>query len=201
MEPSPSLWETRIDAARRGDRGAIEDLFNGLRTYFHRRAEQQLDVDLSVKVSPSDIVQETFLSAFEGIGAFNGTTRGELIAWVQSILKTRLQTANRRFRGTDKRDLSRERPDCNGRHIEGYLADSETPSRVLMAHEELQRLEAALRTLPPRQEFAIRLRNELHLSFEEVAQALDCSQDAAQKLWTRAVKQLGAKLRIRGNVK
>lgn len=79
-------------------------------------------------------------------------------------------------------------------------ADGETPSRVLMAHKELQRLEAALRTLPPRQELAIRLRNELHLSFHEVAEALDCSQDAAQKLWTRAVKQLGTKFRAGGSV-
>jgi RNA polymerase sigma-70 factor (ECF subfamily) len=202
MEYHPNAWETSLDAARRGDHAAIEDLFNGLRSYFNRRAEQQLDVHVTVKVSPSDIVQETFLAACEGIGAFKGTTRGELIAWVQSILKTRVQTATRRFRGTEKRNLARERSDwaSNSRGLDGCPADGETPSRVLMAHEELQRLEAALRTLPPRQELAIRLRNELHLSFHEVAEALDCSQDAAQKLWTRAVKQLGTKLRAGGSV-
>lgn len=200
MEPSPNAWKSRIDAARGGDRDAVADLFNGLRAYLHRRAEQQLDADLSVKVSPSDIVQETFLRAFAGIGAFKGTTRGELIAWVQSILKTRLQNANRRFRGTGKRDIGREQLERRSgtRNVNRVAAHEETPSRVLMAHEELQRLEAALRTLPPRQELAIRLRNELRLSFEEVAEALDCSQEAAQKLWARAVSRLATKLSASG---
>ncbi len=196
MESSPSAWELRIDAARRGDRDAVDELFQGLRTYLHRRAEQQLDAHLSVKVSPSDIVQETFLRAFEGLAGFNGTTRGELIAWVQGILRHRVQNANRSYRGTDKRDLAREQPErsTGGWIVDGAPAPTETPSRVLMAHEELQRLEGALRSLPPRQELAIRLRNELHLSFDEVAKALDCTQEAAQKLWARAVKRLATKL-------
>lgn len=200
MDPPPSDWESRIDAARRGDRDAIDELFHGLRAYFYRRAEQQLDAHLSVKVSPSDIIQETFLRAFEGIPAFKGTTRGELIAWVQGILRHRLQNANRRYRGTGKRDIAREQPERinAGWNFDGAPADGETPSRVLMAHEELQRLEAALRSLPPRQELAIRLRNELHLSFEEVAKALDCTNEAAQKLWARAVKRLATKLSITG---
>ncbi|MBA4104831.1 MAG: hypothetical protein C0485_03655 [Pirellula sp.] len=200
MESSPSVWESRIDAARRGDRDAIDELFHGLRAYFHRRAEQQLDAHLSVKVSPSDIVQETFLRAFEGIAGFKGSTRGELIAWLQGILRHRLQNANRRFRGTDKRDLAREQPERSSGswNIDGAPAKVETPSRVLMAHEELQRLEAVLRSLPPRQELAIRLRNELHLSFDEVAQALDCTEEAAQKLWARAVKRLATKLNTSG---
>lgn len=200
MESSPSLWESRIDAARRGDRDAVDELFHELRAYFHRRAEQQLDAHLSVKVSPSDIVQETFLRAFEGIAGFKGTTRGELIAWVQGILRHRLQNANRRFRGTDKRDLAREQSvgSNGGWNVDGALADVKTPSRVIMAHEELQRLETALRSLPPRQELAIRLRNELHLSFDEVAEALDCTNEAAQKLWARAVKRLATKLSIPG---
>ncbi len=52
------------------------------------------------------------------------------------------------------------------------------------------RLEAALRQLSPRHEQVIRLRNELKLPFADVAVALSCTEDAAQKLWTRAIKQL-----------
>jgi RNA polymerase sigma factor (sigma-70 family) len=63
-----------------------------------------------------------------------------------------------------------------------------------MANEEQMRLEAALRQLSPRHEQVIRLRNEPKLSFAEVGIALSCSEDAAQKLWTRAIKQLTQKL-------
>ena len=51
-----------------------------------------------------------------------------------------------------------------------------------------------LQQLSPRYEQVIRLRNELKLSFAEVAIAMSCSADAAQKLWTRAVKQLSRTL-------
>ena len=61
-------------------------------------------------------------------------------------------------------------------------------------NEEFQRLEEAIQQLPPRYEQVIRLRNELKLSFAEVAVAMSCSPDAAQKLWTRAVKQLSRTL-------
>lgn len=199
MESSNSTWDSRIHAARRGDRDAIDELFQGLRTYLRRRAEQQLSVDLGIKVSPSDIVQDTFLRAFESFPEFRGSTRGELIAWVQSILRHRVLSANRSFRGTEKRNLARERQDQS--HLptpQSTPANTETPSQVMMAHEELQRLECALRMLRPRQELAIRLRNELHLSFEEVGSALNCTEDAAQKLWGRAVKRLATILKITG---
>lgn len=201
MESSASIWKSRIDAARRGDREAIDHLFHGLRTYLQRRAEQQLDADLRVKVSPSDIVQETFLRAFEGIAGFHGSTRGELIAWLHGILHHRLLTAQRQFRGSIKRDLARERLDPEREAgVTGCAAPSQSsPSRQAIEAEDAERLSAALKQLPERQEQAIRLRNELHLSFDEVAQVMDCTPAAAQKLWARAVKQLSSRLKSRGD--
>ncbi len=160
-------------------------------------AHEQLDGRLQVKVSPSDIVQETLLEAHRGFATFRGQSRAELVLWVQGILNHRVQTAYRKYRGTGKRDIARE----TGLH---ELSESKQPHELAMinsspsshaaANEEQTRLEAALRTLSPRHEQVIRLRNELKLPFSEVAVALSCTEDAAQKLWTRAVKQLSRKL-------
>jgi RNA polymerase sigma-70 factor (ECF subfamily) len=203
MDHSATSWESQIEAARQGDREALNSVFNELRGYFRRQAEQRLDAKLSVKTSPSDIVQETFLRAYEGIAGFEGKTRGELIAWVHGILRHRLLTAQRQFRGSIKRDLARERINSNRDvGVNGCSAPSQSsPSRRAIAKENAERLAAEIKQLPERQEQAIRLRNELHLSFEEVGQVMDCTADAAQKLWTRAVKQLSSRMKSRGDIR
>jgi RNA polymerase sigma-70 factor (ECF subfamily) len=196
-DTSADQWETRIAEAQNGDREALGEIFQRLRAYLRARAHEQLDGPLQVKVSPSDVVQETLLEAHRGFATFRGDTRGELVVWVQGILNHRVQTAYRRYRGTTKRDIGRE----TGLHA---LSESKQPAEIAMIHsspsghaianEEQLRLEAALRQLSVRHEQVIRLRNELKLSFAEVATALGCTEDAAQKLWSRAVKQLSRKL-------
>jgi RNA polymerase sigma factor (sigma-70 family) len=103
------------------------------------------------------------------------------------------------YRGASKRDVARE-VGARGQHESkqqiDLLADSmSSPSRHAAANEERGRLEQALKALMPRYEQVIRLRNELKLSFNEVGVALNCSADAAQKCWSRAVQQLANHLR------
>ena len=158
---------------------------------------EQLDEQLQVKVSPSDVVQETLLERIVALPRSGVARERNSLLWVQGILNHRVQTAYRRYRDTSKRDIGRE----TGLH---ELSESKQPPEIAMiqsspsghavANEEQTRLEAAIRQLSPRHEQVIRLRNELKLSFDEVAIALSCSADAAQKLWTRAVKQLSRKL-------
>ena len=196
-DPSADRWEARITDAQNGDREALGEIFQRLRAYLRARAHEQLDGQLQVKVSPSDVVQETLLEAHRAFATFRGGTRGELVVWVQGILNHRVQTAYRRYRGTTKRDLRRE----TGLH---ELSEAKQPPEIAMIHsspsghaianEEQSRLEAALRRLSMRHEQVIRLRNELKLSFAEVGIALGCTEDAAQKLWSRAVKQLSREL-------
>jgi RNA polymerase sigma-70 factor (ECF subfamily) len=192
-----AAWGALISAAQAGSRDALGAIFGQLRAYLRGRAREQLDAQLQVKVSPSDIVQETLLEAHRSFATFQGGTRAELVVWIQGILNHRVQTAYRTYRGTSKRNIGREtglhQLDESNREIQ-LAAVSSSPSGRAADKEELERLEAALKDLSPRYEQVIRLRNELKLSFAEVGVALACSDDAAQKLWTRAVKLLAKKL-------
>lgn len=197
-ETSAASWDARVAAAREGDREALGEVLARLGAYLRRRAGDELGAELRVKVSPSDIVQETLLAAHRDFAQFRGTTRGELVAWVQRILQNCVQSAGRRYRGTGKRDLAREVNEAempNSRLAELAVGDS-TPSGHAVAAEDSARLEAALGELSPREEQVIRLRNELQLSFAEVGVALECSADAAQKLWSRALKRLARHLNL-----
>jgi RNA polymerase sigma-70 factor, ECF subfamily len=198
VETSGARWEARIAAALGGDREALGEIFQRLRAYLHSRAFEQLDGQLQVKVSPSDVVQETLMEAHRGFATFRGQSRAELVLWVQGILNHRVQTAYRKYRGTSKRNIAREMGlhQLNDSNEEPNLAMvTSSPSGHAAANEEHRRLEDALQQLSPRHEQVIRLRNELKLTFAEVAIALNCSADAAQKLWTRAVKQLSKRLK------
>jgi RNA polymerase sigma-70 factor (ECF subfamily) len=198
VELSAARWGALIAQARQGDRNALGDVFQQVRAYLQARAREHLDDQLRVKTSPSDIVQETLLEAHRSFGTFHGKSRSELIVWLQAILTHRVKTARRRYRGTDKRDLAREVSlrdgDTSGAAIQLATASQSTPSGRAAQNEELARLEQALQELSTRHEQVIRLRNELKLSFVEVGEALGCSDDAAQKLWTRAIDALARNL-------
>jgi RNA polymerase sigma-70 factor, ECF subfamily len=186
-------------AAQFGDRDAIGEVFQQLRAYLLSCAQTRLDRELQVKVSPSDVVQETLLEAHRGFAGFRGGSRAELVVWIQGILNHRVQTAHRMYRGTQRRNISLEKrmeplDASNPAPTPEPAITCSSPSGHAIANEESQRLAAAIRELSPRYEQVIRLRNELKLSFDEVALALCCSPDAAQKLWTRAVRQLSQKL-------
>lgn len=197
-ESSGAAWESQIAAAREGDRDALGAIFGRLRGYLRSRADVQLDRQLQVKVSPSDIVQETLLEAHRGIAGFNGQTRAELVVWMQGILNHRVQTAYRMYRGTGKRSLRREtkqQEQADSSHRQPIAAVTHSsPSGHAVENEEMERLELAVKELSPRHEQVIRLRNELKLSFNDVAIAMSCTPDNAQKLWSRALKQLASKL-------
>src|SRR4051794_14358604 len=78
------------------------------RGYLCVLARLQIDPRLRRKLDPSDIVQETLLRAHERRDQFQGTTDGELTAWLRQILVNQLAEALRRYT-RQARDLNRER--------------------------------------------------------------------------------------------
>ena len=191
-----SRWESNLDQARQGSREAQAQLLQAVRPYLLAVAEDQLDSELRPRLAPSDIVQNTVCQAWQDFGDFRGQSRAELVGWLRTILSRCVAEGARHHRGTAKRDVGREqRLDQMASEYGEALADSLTsPSGLMMASEEHQRMEQAVCRLLPKHEQAIRLRNDLGLSFAEVGVALSCSENAAEKLWLRAVKQLRREL-------
>lgn len=189
-----AAWARGIEAAQGGDREVLGQLLDDMRACLCAYARGRLDPQLRIKVSASDVVQEAVLEAIRSFTSFQGHSRAELHKWIQGIVENRTRTANRTYRLTGKRGLSREVRLDQVRHGHQLplLADAlvSTPSSCACQREELSQLQSALRELPPRYEHIIHLRNELRLSFSEIGAILDCSENAAQKAWSRAIGQL-----------
>jgi RNA polymerase sigma-70 factor (ECF subfamily) len=160
-------------------------------------AKQELHADLRVKVSPSDLVQETFAAAQPGLASFQGATPEEFIAWLRGILANKLAQVRRRYLATASRDLKREATASNEssmQHLVDLVCDGETASRLLIRDEQRQSVQQAMERLPAHYRQVIQLRNLDLMAFEDVALVMHRPAGQVRALWVRAVKRLTREL-------
>jgi RNA polymerase sigma-70 factor (ECF subfamily) len=203
MSPGPATnpndFQRLLTDARAGSSEALGQLWLACREYLMVVARQRIDGSLQGKVSPSDIVQETFLEAQRDLVRFQGDHKEELLAWLSRILINNVANVTRRFQGTEKRAVAREllvSPGKDGQSVGDLPRDTPTPSDRAIAREESAALEAALAQLPDNYREAIRLRYDKGLSYAQIGAELGCTAEAARKLWARDINQLEAILDI-----
>jgi RNA polymerase sigma-70 factor (ECF subfamily) len=182
-----------IEAARQGSADAVGQVLEYCRPYLLAVANEQLKPDLQAKAGASDLVQDTFVEAHRGFVGFRGRTEEELLAWLRQILQHNLANLRRQYRATEKRQVQREVSIDRASEDEllGELVDEgSSPSEHARARERQAALQHALEQLPESYRQVIQWRSLERSSFEVIGQRLDCSTNAARKLWTRAIQKL-----------
>lgn len=159
----------------------------------------QLDDRLRVRVSPSDVVQETFFEAHRDFHQFRGQSTGEFVSWLRRILVNNLLHVVEQHLLAEKRDVRKEvsleqlgrRLEQSTARLESLLAQpGDSPSRHAQRNEQEIMLADALAELPGDYRQVILLRHIEGLPFEEVAQRMDRSSGAVRMLWLRALERL-----------
>jgi RNA polymerase sigma-70 factor (ECF subfamily) len=178
---------------------SIGEILNACRAYLLVVANAELSRDVAGKISPSDVVQETLIEAHQAFPGFQGRTQEELLAWLRQILRNNVLNAMRRYRQTASRQVAREIRLAGGAGSteSGFkVVDPEPgPRSKAIQEEEERRLAEAVARLPPDYRDVIELRNREHLTFAEVGERIGRSDEAARKLWARAIEMLRAELR------
>jgi RNA polymerase sigma-70 factor (ECF subfamily) len=176
--------------------GALERF----RPYLHLLARLHQEPRLRSKFDPSDVVQQTFLQAYQALDRFRGQSEAELLAWLRQILAHCLAHARRDWQ-RDKRDLARERSleaalDASSARLEAWLAaDQSSPSQQADRNEQLLRLAGALADLPEAQREALVLHYWQDWPVADIAQHLGRSTTAVAGLLKRGLRQLRTQLR------
>ncbi|MGE3803215.1 MAG: sigma-70 family RNA polymerase sigma factor [Gemmataceae bacterium] len=175
---------------------AAEQELERFRAYLRLLARLHLHPALRAKMDPSDVVQQTFLQAWQATGAFAGRDDPEIAAWLRRALLRNLAHAVRDFR-RDKRDISRERSldaasQASSAHLAQCLAceDDPSPSGLAQLNEDALRLAGALESLPEAQREAIILHHWHGWTSEEIGAELGRSAAAAAGLLKRGLRQL-----------
>jgi RNA polymerase sigma-70 factor (ECF subfamily) len=192
--------ETLLNLAKAGYGPALGRLLARHRDSLAEQASSQLSRRLRVKLDVDDLLQEVSLEAYRDIRQFRGSSEAEFLAWLRQILNTVTLNQVRRYFGTRRRDLRRERrievdPDASSRIGEqSLIAPHTSPTQQAVRQERALRLAEAVKTLPEIYRQVVSLRNLEGLSFSEVARRLGRTEDSVKNLWVRALRRLRGSL-------
>jgi RNA polymerase sigma-70 factor (ECF subfamily) len=162
-----------IERCQRGDRVAFDPLVRR-----HQRGVWHL-VRRYVKrdADASDVTQLVFVRAYRSIGAFRGAA--SVRSWLYRIAINCALSWLRDHRREEPTELA-----------EDALTEASPVPASLIRGEQGARLRAAVAELPPKQKLVLELRVFDDLSFREVAELADCTENTAKVNFHYAVKRL-----------
>jgi RNA polymerase sigma-70 factor (ECF subfamily) len=180
-----------LQAARAGNERALGELIGRCRDYLLLIANADLDGGLQAKFDASDFVQQTLMAAHEHFGQFRGQTNEEFKGWLRQILVNDVNRVRRQFYVAQQREVGREHRIDDSQVQQPPLFDGQyTPGTDAVAREQARVLESAMAQLSDDYQRVIRLREWDELTFPEIGQQMNLSEDAARKLWRRAIVKL-----------
>ena len=185
---APTTTFGLIERFKQGDREAFTALFEkyqrrlAVLIHYKQRAEKRSPEDVD------EILQETFLAAFEDMNQFQYRSPGSFLNWLSRIAD-HVIIDEARFQNRQKRrgDMTRFRSDTNPHGPEP--ADSLSPSRLMAQREEVDLLLEKLNALPEQYREVILLAKIEGLSTQEMAERLGKSREAVALLLHRAIQR------------
>ncbi len=139
-----------------------------------------------------DLAQEVFLQVWTSAKTYE--PRAKFTTWIYRIAVNRCLNelkSSRLRKWLPSRLFSAE----NDRAVEETLpSDSPSPEDILLSEERSRLISEALQRLPANQRMALVLKKYDGLSYNEIAEMLDCSVSAVESLLVRAKRSLREKL-------
>jgi RNA polymerase sigma-70 factor (ECF subfamily) len=171
--------------------------FEMLVVKYQRRIERLIgrmvrDVDLV-----PDIAQETFIRAYRAIPQFRGDSA--FYTWLYRIAvntaKKALMELKRDPLVTESARASRDDDDDNPSRVENELTNGETPEAVMASKQIASAVNFAIEALSDDLRQAITLREIEGLSYEEIAELMNCPIGTVRSRIFRAREAIALRLR------
>ena len=177
-----------VQRVQKGDKAAFDLL---VRKYQHR-VLKLVGRFVSDAAEAEDVAQEAFLKAYRALPAFRGDSA--FYTWLYRIaINTAKNTLVSNRRRPVDFDLDLQDPEQHDR--QAMLKDADTPEGVLLTDEIRGVVERALEQLPEDLRTAIVLRELEGLSYEEIAEAMDCPVGTVRSRIFRAREAIDKKLK------
>lgn len=183
-----SIDQQLVTRVQKGDKGAFDLL---VRKYQHRIAKL-VSRYVHDRAEIEDVTQEAFIKAFRAIKGFRGESA--FYTWLYRIAintaKNYLVALGRRLPIADI-----ESEEAEGIEPAAGLRDANTPERQLLAEEIGRTVERVMAAMPEDLRTAITLREIDGLSYEEIAEVMDCPIGTVRSRIFRAREAIDKELR------
>ena len=192
MTPDSEPDALLVERVKLGDVKAFEMLV----VKYQRRIERLIgrmvrDVDLV-----PDIAQETFVRAYRAIPQFRGESA--FYTWLYRIAVNTAKKALvelKRDPTVSESTLAAREDDDETSRVENELSDGETPDAVLASKQVAAAVNAAIEALSEDLRQAITLREIEGLSYEEIAELMNCPIGTVRSRIFRAREAIALRLR------
>lgn len=156
-----------VNQVLKGDKEAFDVLVLKYQSNITRVIGKIIDSDPSVV---KDIVQETFINAYRGLGQFEN--KSSFYTWLYRIaINTTKNYIKYRSRRPPDTDIDIKEVISNGKY---FINDAASPDRLLHRDEVQEAVLNAVNALPDELRTSIVLREMGGLSYDEIADVMKC---------------------------
>ena len=189
VNPERAIDQKLVEKAQRGDKKA----FGMLVEKYQRRLNRLLSRMVRDQSEIEDIVQDSFIKAYRAINNFRGDS-----AFYTWLYRIGINTAKNHLVKLGKRPKAMNEVDIE--EIENFedapdLRNHETPESTMMSSEIVASVNQTIAALPSELREAISLREMDGLSYEEIADLMNCPIGTVRSRIFRAREVIAEKLK------
>jgi RNA polymerase sigma-70 factor (ECF subfamily) len=178
-----------VARAQQGDKQA----FNLLVVKYQRKLTRLLSRFIRDQAEVEDVTQEAFIKAYRALPAFRGDS-----AFYTWLYRIGINTAKNYLMAMGRRaptSTEVEAEDAEGFEEGEQLRDINTPESVLLSNEIAETVNSTIEQLPEELRRAIQMREIEGMSYEDIAQAMDCPIGTVRSRIFRAREAIAESLR------
>lgn len=178
-----------VARAQRGDKQAFELLVEK----YQRKLARLLSRFIRDPAEVEDVTQEAFIKAYRALPAFRGDS-----AFYTWLYRIGINTAKNYLMAMGRRaptSTEVEADEAEGFEEGEQLRDINTPESVLLSNEIAETVNATIEGLPEELRKAIQMREIEGLSYEDIAQAMNCPIGTVRSRIFRAREAIAEQLR------
>jgi RNA polymerase sigma-70 factor (ECF subfamily) len=171
--------EELVERVKAGSREAFDRIVERFRDRLAAFVRPRIGERLRERIQDEDVLQETFLKAYESLGRFRWEGEEPFFGWLCTIAHHALLRLARRYLKIEDLELHREIPDTGT-----------SPSGALRRNERWKRFVEALDGLSPEHREVITLARIQGVPVREIARRMNRSPKAVYQLIWRALQKL-----------
>ena len=178
-----------VERAQRGDKRAFELLVEK----YQRKLARLLSRFIRDPAEVEDVTQEAFIKAYRALPAFRGDS-----AFYTWLYRIGINTAKNYLMAMGRRaptSTEVEAEEAEGFEEGEHLRDINTPESVLLSNEIAETVNSTIEQLPEELRTAIQLREIEGMSYEDIAQVMNCPIGTVRSRIFRAREAIAERLR------